>query len=48
VLEKEVARGNLHPFKERKGQRNFEVRARDKLRMDSTVVWRDPARGCKV
>jgi hypothetical protein len=44
VLEQEVARGHLHPFKERKGQRHFEVRATDKLRTDSTVVCEDPAR----
>jgi hypothetical protein len=37
VLEQEVARGHLHPFKERKGQRHFEVRATDKLRRDSTI-----------
>jgi hypothetical protein len=44
VLEQEVARGNLHPFKEREGQRHFEIRAIDKLRGDSTIVCKDPAR----
>ena len=44
VLEQEVARGHLHPFKERKGQRHFEVRATDNLREDSTIVCKDPAR----
>ena len=41
MLEQEVARGHLHPFKERKGQRHFEFIASDKLRTDSTVVCKD-------
>jgi hypothetical protein len=47
MLEKEVSRGHLHPFKERKGKRHFEVRAIDKLRTDSTIVCKYPARSHK-
>jgi hypothetical protein len=47
VLEQKVSRGNLHPFKERKGQRHFEVKAIDKLIGDSTIACEDPARSCR-
>ena len=47
VFGQEFSRGHLHPFKERKGQRHFEVRASDKLRTDSTVVCKNPARNAK-
>jgi hypothetical protein len=33
---------------ERKGQRHFEVRATDKLRTDSTIECKDPARSAEV
>jgi len=48
VLEHKFPRGHLYPFEERKGTKTLEVRAKENLRMDITVMCRDPARSTEV